>query len=122
MPKEVNGDTLGRAGVLVENVNDNRAAAEQVKPPTMSRIVAGLERSHLVTITADRDDARRMRITATPKGTRLLTGPDDEAFCRRVSEALDLGYELYGNPAISLDAGRAMVAQAVIWHQVVRYV
>ena len=48
------------------------AAAEQVKPPTMSRIVAGLERSHLVTITADRDDARRMRITATPKGTRLL--------------------------------------------------
>ena len=48
------------------------AAAEQVKPPTMSRIVAGLERSRLVTITTDRDDARRMRITATPKGTRLL--------------------------------------------------
>jgi len=48
------------------------AAAEQVKPPTMSRIVAGLERSHLVTITADREDARRMRIAATPKGTRLL--------------------------------------------------
>jgi DNA-binding MarR family transcriptional regulator len=48
------------------------AAAEQVKPPTMSRIVAGLERSRLVTITADRDDARRMRIVATPKGTRLL--------------------------------------------------
>ena len=48
------------------------AAAEQVKPPTMSRIVAGLERSHLVTITADREDARRMRIVATPKGTRLL--------------------------------------------------
>jgi DNA-binding MarR family transcriptional regulator len=48
------------------------AAAEQVKPPTMSRIVAGLERSHLVTISADREDARRMRIAATPKGTRLL--------------------------------------------------
>ena len=48
------------------------AAAEQVKPPTMSRIVAGLERSRLITITADREDARRMRITATPKGTRLL--------------------------------------------------
>ena len=48
------------------------AAAEQVKPPTMSRIVAGLERSRLVTITADREDARRMRIVATPKGTRLL--------------------------------------------------
>lgn len=48
------------------------AAAEQVKPPTMSRIVAGLERSRLVEITEDPEDARRMRIAATPKGTRLL--------------------------------------------------
>jgi DNA-binding MarR family transcriptional regulator len=48
------------------------AAAEQVKPPTMSRIVAGLKRSHLVTIAEDPADARRMRITATAKGTRLL--------------------------------------------------
>jgi DNA-binding MarR family transcriptional regulator len=48
------------------------AAAEQVKPPTMSRIVAGLKRNHLVTIAEDSADARRMRITATPKGTRLL--------------------------------------------------
>jgi len=48
------------------------AAAEQVKPPTMSRIVAGLRRSRLVTITADPHDARRMRIRATAKGTRLL--------------------------------------------------
>ena len=64
-------------------------------------------------------------MTEAPNGLpryRLLTGPDDEAFCRRVSEALDLGYELYGNPAISLDGGRAVVAQAVIWQQVVRYV
>ena len=48
------------------------AAAEQVKPPTMSRIVAGLARSRLVNITADSDDARRMHIRATSKGTRLL--------------------------------------------------
>lgn len=48
------------------------AAAEQVKPPTMSRIVAGLARSRLIEITADPDDARRMRIRATAKGTRLL--------------------------------------------------
>lgn len=48
------------------------AAAEQVKPPTMSRIVAGLERSRLVSITRDAHDARRVRIVATPKGTRLL--------------------------------------------------
>ncbi len=48
------------------------AAAEQVKPPTMSRIVAGLARSLLIEVTADRQDARRMRIRATAKGIRLL--------------------------------------------------
>jgi hypothetical protein len=29
---------------------------------------------------------------------RVLTGPDDEAFCRRVSKALALGFELHGGP------------------------
>ena len=48
------------------------AAAEQVKPPTMSRIVAGLARSRLIEIKPDAHDARRLRIRATPKGTRLL--------------------------------------------------
>jgi DNA-binding MarR family transcriptional regulator len=48
------------------------AAAEQVKPPTMTRIVAGLERSGLATRVADAKDARRVQIRATPKGTRLL--------------------------------------------------
>ncbi|MFZ0734116.1 MAG: MarR family transcriptional regulator [Candidatus Sulfotelmatobacter sp.] len=48
------------------------AAAEQVKPPTMSRIVAGLARSRLVGIGDDPEDGRRMRIRATGKGTRLL--------------------------------------------------
>lgn len=48
------------------------AAAEQVKPPTMSRIVAGLARSRLVDIQRDPQDARRMQIRATVKGARLL--------------------------------------------------
>lgn len=48
------------------------AAAEQVKPPTMSRIVSGLKGSRLVEIAHDPEDARRMRITATEKGSRLL--------------------------------------------------
>jgi len=29
---------------------------------------------------------------------RVLTGPDDEAFCRWVSEAIALGYRLHGEP------------------------
>jgi len=48
------------------------AAAEQVKPPTMSRVVAGLARSRLVTVATDRKDSRRLIIRATGKGTRLL--------------------------------------------------
>jgi len=48
------------------------AAAEQVKPPTMSRIVAGLARSRLIEITPDPRDGRRLRICATARGTRLL--------------------------------------------------
>jgi len=48
---------------------------------------------------------------------RLLTGPDDATFCRRVSEALELGYELYGSPSVTYNADKKEViaAQAVIW-------
>jgi hypothetical protein len=55
---------------------------------------------------------------APPNGLptyRLLTGPDDAAFCHRVSEALALGYKLYGAPAITFNGERVIVAQAVIW-------
>jgi DNA-binding MarR family transcriptional regulator len=48
------------------------AAAEQVRPPTMTRIVAGLERGGFARRVADPADARRIRIYPTPKGTRLL--------------------------------------------------
>ena len=46
---------------------------------------------------------------------RLLTGPDDAAFCRRVSDALALGYELYGSPAATFNGKDVIVAQALIW-------
>ena len=48
------------------------AAAEQVKPPTMTRIVTGLERSGLARRVADTKDARRVSICATAEGTRML--------------------------------------------------
>ena len=41
---------------------------------------------------------------------RVLTGADDAAFCRRVSEALDLGYELHGGPAVTFDGTDVIVA------------
>ena len=49
---------------------------------------------------------------------RLLTGPDDAAFCRRVSEALALGYKLYGSPSATFNGKDVIVAQAVIWPSV----
>lgn len=47
------------------------AEAEQVRPPTMSRIVAGLEREGLIR-RHETDDKRRVRLEATAKGTRIL--------------------------------------------------
>jgi hypothetical protein len=46
---------------------------------------------------------------------RLLTGQDDAEFCRRVSEAIALGYQLYGSPAATFNGERVVVAQAVLW-------
>jgi len=40
---------------------------------------------------------------------RLLSGTDDTAFCERVSEALDTGYELHGSPSIAVDGSVVLV-------------
>lgn len=46
---------------------------------------------------------------------RLLTGVDDASFCRRVSDALALGYKLYGSPAATFNGQSVIVAQAIVW-------
>jgi len=48
------------------------AEAEQVKPPTMSRIVAGLLRARLVHRRTDKEDRRAIVIEATEKGVRIM--------------------------------------------------
>ena len=48
------------------------AAAEQVRPPTISRLVQELERDGLVRREADADDARIQRVHATAAGEALL--------------------------------------------------
>lgn len=47
---------------------------------------------------------------------RMLTGGDDAAFCKKVSEALNNGWELYGSPSLSFDSGTGKVVcgQAVV--------
>ena len=48
---------------------------------------------------------------------RCLTGPDDHAFCERVSQALADGWLLHGSPSITYNADtkQVIVAQAVLW-------
>ncbi len=46
---------------------------------------------------------------------RLLTGKDDAEFCRRVSDAIALGYQLYGSPAATFNGEQVVVAQALLW-------
>ncbi|MGI9077758.1 MAG: MarR family winged helix-turn-helix transcriptional regulator [Gemmatimonadaceae bacterium] len=48
------------------------AAAEQVRPPTMSRLVDALERDCLVTRERDKTDARLVFIRATKKGIIVM--------------------------------------------------
>ena len=53
--------------------------------------------------------------TTTRKLYRFLTGPDTAEFCQRVSDALAEGYQLYGNPVMTVVEGIPIVGQAVIW-------
>ncbi|MFP4539299.1 MAG: DUF1737 domain-containing protein [Dichotomicrobium sp.] len=50
------------------------------------------------------------------KAYRLLTGKDDSAFCHRVSEALNNGWELHGPPSVTFDSvrGHVVCAQAIV--------
>jgi hypothetical protein len=66
----------------------------------------------------DETDAAKPAGSSPPQGLpvyRLLTGPDDAVFCERVSEALAMGYSLYGSPAVTFNGERVIVAQAVVW-------
>lgn len=56
------------------------AAAEQVRPPTMTRLVRALEARGLVTREADERDRRVVRLRATAKGRTLMA----EGRARRV--------------------------------------
>ncbi|MBC7152616.1 MULTISPECIES: DUF1737 domain-containing protein [Rhizobiaceae] len=47
---------------------------------------------------------------------RFLTGPDDAAFCHRVTDALNKGWELHGAPSLSFNAATNQMhcGQAVV--------
>lgn len=40
---------------------------------------------------------------------RYITGKDDSAFCHRITEALNGGWALYGNPTLTFDQAKGTV-------------
>ena len=78
------------------------AEIEQVKPPTMVRIVQGLVEQRLATSRADREDARKIRIAATARGRTLM----QRARLRRVEALAEMLAKKSG-------AERAEIAAAV---------
>ena len=48
---------------------------------------------------------------------RLLTGPDDSAFCARVEKWLNKGWKLHGSPSVTstaVNGAQLIVAQAIV--------
>lgn len=77
------------------------ARAEQVKPPTMTRLVTGLEKEGLVRRQLDQRDKRLTRIIATPKGERILF----EGRARRVKLLTEAIRRLNAVELANLDRG-----------------
>jgi hypothetical protein len=47
---------------------------------------------------------------------RFITGPDDAAFCHRVTAALNKGWDLHGSPSLTFNGqtGVVIAGQAVV--------
>ncbi len=84
------------------------ADAEQVRPPTMSRIVAGLQRSSLIRRHAT-EDGRRVRLEASPKGVSLMW----EARKRRVESLANAVNGLRENEIEQLRKALALLQQVM---------
>ena len=81
------------------------AQAEQVSPPTMTRMLVGMERDGLLKRERDRDDGRVVWIRATPKGARIL----QEGRRRRVEAlAAELAELSAGELTLLLQAAETM--------------
>ena len=64
------------------------AAAERVSPPTMSRVVAALDRAGFVVRSPDPDDGRAQLLSVNDVGRAVTVGLNTERV-NRVADALD---------------------------------
>ena len=85
------------------------AAAEQVKPPTMTRIVTGLEKDGLVERVGDVSDRRLTLIHATPKGNKILAA----GRARRVEKLAAAVRQLDGTELAELTRGTQLLGEII---------
>lgn len=85
------------------------AATEQVRPPTMTRIVKGLLRSGLVTREVDAGDRRVARVRATRRGRELL----ERGRRRRIEHLAQRLRALSRRELELLERAAALIEQAV---------
>ena len=85
------------------------AAAEQVKPPTMTRIVTGLEKAGLAQRIGDVDDRRLTRIQATAKGREVLAA----GRARRVEKLATAVRQLRASELAKLARGAQLLEQII---------
>ena len=83
------------------------ADVEQVKAPTMTRIVDALERAGLAQRQPDADDRRKLSIAATTAGVRLM----QQGRSRRVKALAHLLADLDRNEHATLDAAIALLGR-----------
>jgi DNA-binding MarR family transcriptional regulator len=82
------------------------AAAEGVTPPTMTRLVDGLEGDGLVVRRDDPTDGRAIRIRATAKGTTLLMNARRQRVAALTARVADLSaddQDLLGRAAVVME-------------------
>jgi DNA-binding MarR family transcriptional regulator len=85
------------------------AAAEQVRPPTISGVVSGLERDGLVRRRPDRRDRRVQWVHATAKGRRVLS----RARRRRIDAFVSRLRGLSREELATLERAADLIEQAV---------
>ena len=85
------------------------AHAEGVRPPTMSRLVDGLERAGLARRRVDPDDARGLHIEATARGRALLLAARARRLRRLAAAATSLTPRARAKMAAAIPALRALV-------------
>ena len=85
------------------------AKAEQVRPPTMSRIVDGLVEDGLVKRDVDKTDRRSVVITATDKGVKIM----HEGRNRREQQLIQLLNSLPRQEVELLDKASEIIAESL---------